>query len=447
MKASTKAGLITTGLYAATSLALPAFAAVKEEPKEAPVEVINLENVKTTKEADELFHIKIQEYSLDKKLSSGEVRNLHSILIKEKQLLDEGKFTINENYFKGKKETEPLVQERTKLEKELKQLEEIKEPDTFFLSYLSEKIGKIEDELNWRYPGILDKKNTKLNLSYPADMRLESSGSIFKEIARTVHHKISSRYNDNSLELISEKDSEKLTLRDVALLLECMESYKTKLENVQDSLKVGVLKERIDDLRSQENRIWQKILSNKEKEGIDSYVNSQSELNERLVKFSEYINFEDKSKEFIEKFDDYKKYWSFSLVAEEKLYKKAPVLYTFLSKDNQRLSENSLNQYLKSEGLEAKVAELKNPRLCKFPAWWFILINGFSIPIVRNLLIRKYVGDDCDSAYGWSTGAGFGNGFVGLLVTDGLHPAAFWIRMATPLAIQPIKRLLNIKDV
>jgi len=299
------------------------------------------------------------------------------------------------------------------------------------------------------YPGILDKTGTDLNISYPADMEIENITfqGLIKEISKDIDYKLNLEYDDKILETVSEKLKEDYTLRDVALLLKTIDVYETRLKKSGDLLKRELFKKELKELKLQERNIWQKILGNEKKEDVDLYLKLQKDNAETSRRFSDYLAFEDTAKEFIKKFGDWNKYWSGSVLKTEIVRSKAPKMYMMLNKKNQLSIEDAVNQYVKSTGLEAEVKTLKNPKLYKFPLWWCVLVNGFLAPIIRNMLVTKYMdtSSSLKPSYGFSFFLGMGNGSIGLALTDGLHPLAFWARMATPLVIQPAKRIFKIK--
>jgi len=74
MKKSAKIGLVGSAVYAATSLALPAFANVDS------VKPVNLEQVTTSQQTKNIYEIKLAEYTGDKKLTSPEIEELDKLL-------------------------------------------------------------------------------------------------------------------------------------------------------------------------------------------------------------------------------------------------------------------------------------------------------------------------------------------------------------------------------
>ena len=432
-------GLAGAAFYAA-SLAMPVHAEAKQEQV---VPQTRLEQVITVKQAETLYQERLNEYSADKKLDSGEIGQLHGILVREKELLD-GKKPVIEKYFSTKKDLSVFPEKISKLEE---RLEHLGKSDNTFLGYLSEKKERIEDLLNEEYPGLLNKKDAQLNIVYSSDMEITDSELkyLIEETAKTLHSKLSLVYDDNVLKKVSETSIGSLDLKDVAKLLEVMQSFMLKLEGPNH---IGITKEmlekQIEDLTLQEKDLWQGVINVQEKEKVEGYIKTLSDIDRRLNMFSDYISFEGKVKDFVERFGDRNEYWSDSafgitILKEKEGYKASA---NFLN-NSKGTVEDRLNHYLESKGLDAKVKDLKNPVNPKFHVMWCLLVHGFFIPIVRNLLVRKYVGARDEDDYLIAAAAGLGSGALGTIFTDGLHPLAFWMRMGTPLVIQPLRKILK----
>lgn len=442
MKTNTKIGLATSAVYTATSFALPALVAAKEEPKPVPVETISLKGVDTVKDARTLFYEKLTEYSEDKELNFGEIRNLSSVLAKEKELLNKTNIALSEDHVQADKKISEIYEKRVNLEGKL---EGLKETNNAFLNYLIVQREKVEGLLEKTYPGMLDKENTPLNLSFSPYLLLPASlQPSIKQIIISVHNMLSLDYKDSSLKHISEKKVA-LELIDVAELLKIIANYESTLINAQNDLasRKKELEQDIKALKSQESAIQKKLSESKVETA--AYLEAESNIIEKLEMFSNYLVFKDRADEFIKRFGSRNEYWSFSLLENKLLDNKAKSLYRFLvDKSNKVSIEKTLDNYLQSQGLEAKVTSLKNPLDRKFSMWWIVLVNGLMAPMMRNILIRGYMGGGNEDKYLFSALAGCGNGIFGLLVIDGLHPLAFWARMASPVLIQPLKRAFKL---
>lgn len=437
MRTGTKISLFTSGLYAASALALPAYANVtQEKPKEFPVEAINVENIETTQEANQMFNEKLRQYCSDRFLNSKEIRNLHEILVKEGQLYEQESTSAMNKSLYYQSELNDIQKKRTHFEKKLKSLGEY---NTQFRNYLSEQRKKIEELLEEEYPGIIKKEDIKLNIIHPSNIRIERGdfNVLIRETIQVVHNNINIEYNDNTLELLTE--GHEFILRDVAKLLRLMENYEIKLEGSNDNMEEREkLKKEIESLNQKEKETYQELIKEKK---IQESFSGERDISRRKKTFKKYIEYKDTAKEFVERFEDLNNYWSYSLI--KFLYYSDNGIDSYLSslsEDEKNIAEDVLKQYLNHEGLEAEIEGLKRPTKLRFPFWWWIPVNGFAIPMIRNVLIRLYLKPEDDWGYGGSLGAALGNGALGTLITDGLHPLAFWARLATPLLIQPLKK-------
>ncbi|MBU4502788.1 MAG: hypothetical protein KKA79_09405, partial [Nanoarchaeota archaeon] len=331
-------------------------------------------------------------------------------------------------------------------------LDKIKEPDNFFLDYLIEKKVEIKEKISAEYPGILDKSDSNLNITYPADIEINTANlqTLIKDTAKEINSKLMMRYNDSSLNGVANTSRDSLELKHIAKLIKVIEIYELKLISAK---KVGgtdiALKNNIKKLKSEEETIWKSNLGAEEKKLFEEYLENNSDVLSKSRLFSEYVVYKHKADDYLEKFGDKNRYWSDSIFAEirREMQEGYKDLDAFLDDDNKNLVQDSLNDYLKSEGLEAKVADMKNPSNLKFNLLWCLLGNALLFPIIRNFMVKKYVDDDPNGEdYFGSFTAAVGSWGVGCAITDGLHPLAYWVRMASPLVIQPVRKLLKGKD-
>lgn len=449
LKPDVKVGLVTTSIYFATTFGLPAYAIASSEEQPAKVlEPTNLEQITTFEQANTVYDEKLKEYTLDKELDYHECKDLLAISSKAKYLLDEKKPENIEKYFEVKDKVDNLSKQRVNLEQSL---DKIKEPDNFFLDYLVEKRAEIKEKTAEQYPGILDKEGSELNITYPADIDLndDSLKTLIKTIAKDVRTKLVVRYNDDILKGVANTNRDGLELKHIAKLLKVMETYEVKLKEAK---KVGgtdvTLKSDIKKLKSEEDTIWKANLSEEDKQLFEWYLENNSDVLSKSRILLEYITYKHNADEYLEKFEDKNVYWSDSILAEVLRGRKEGYndLEAALENDNRDMVQDSLNNYLKAEGLEAKVADLKNPSNLKFPFAWCIAFNGLILPIIRNIMVRKYVDRDADSEeyFGSVCAAGI-SWLVGGAITDGLHPLAYWARMASPLVIQPAFKIFGGK--
>ena len=78
MKKSVKVGLATSAVYAATSLALPAFAHLGN-----PIQSLDIKEVTTVEQTKSLYKEKLAEYAVDKIIDHNEIAQLVEIKDKE----------------------------------------------------------------------------------------------------------------------------------------------------------------------------------------------------------------------------------------------------------------------------------------------------------------------------------------------------------------------------
>lgn len=454
---TTKIGLVGSVVYAASAFAFPAYAAVKEEkPKTEVITIEELERADTIEAADTLFHSKLEEYCSDKKLKSGEIRNLHTILVKKKGLFDE-RMVADERYTN-------LAEEATSLHKKIEDLEKK-------LSVLEEPVDiyrgkeKIKGLLEREFPGIFDEKKSPFNITYPSSEKIEQESLrvLVRDMARALNQVLKIDNEDEILDSILEKAPAYYTLKDVSKFFTLIEKYKPDIARFNESFKEKeALVKGLQDLKQKEKSILDE-LSDKENKILVSLSNSSGNPAKLLEPFSDYILFEDRAKEFIKNVEDISKYWSVCIdkrdALEEKIVLEDHRLEEEGVKDGynsyyhkifkkEKWIEKALNDYISSQGLNAKVNPLKDPSKYKFPAW-LMYLGGSTLPIIRNLLVRRYIGDARQDAgaYGVVSLCGALNGLVGIFFLDGLHPWIFPIRMATPLVFEPLIRKIKFFGV
>jgi len=437
----TKVALAGTALYAATLLSVPVYAAVKNEKVTEP---INLEQVTTPDQAEYLYKEKLNEYVLDKELDSGEIRNLNNILLKEQNLFDKQSPQV-EKYTILKKKTSKISNELSDLEAQLKEFDN---PNNMLLSYLYERREQVEDLWETEYPGVIKKKDLEFNVVYSSDTRIFGADlcKLIKETIKELNSRITIDYNDSSLSKLLDQDI--YEMKDVVKLLKVMKTYEAKLEKFNEGfIKKQELEQKIKELKLQKDIIWEKEMSLEQKNKIEAYINSHIEVSKRLSVFSDYTHFEDKAKKYAEKFGDRNGYWAWSVLAQAILEEKEGYEEAtgFINNETKSTIEKSFNSYLKSQGLDARVKDLKNPRNFKFSLFWCALVNAFFFPLIRNILVKSYVGPRNEDEYMMSMGGACISWGVGGVLTDGLHPMAYWVRMASPLYMQPLKKLFKIK--
>ncbi|MBU4502905.1 MAG: hypothetical protein KKA79_09995 [Nanoarchaeota archaeon] len=452
LKPDVKVGLFSTAIYMATAFGLPAYAAVAQDSvkEEQLINKTDLSTILTLPQAEEVYKQKLTEYSTDKIIDHEEIKDLKSILEKEKQLFDSRKILLK-NYSSTR---EKLAVNSKKIKRLERYLNFFKEPNNIFLNYLTHKKMGVEDMLSEKYPGIMDKDEIKMNVVYPADIKItnKEARNLIERVFEDVHVKISTEYNDNTLEdTYNILEEEYLQIKDIILLLKVMDDYKNLLEDINvGKITKESLEKQIQDIKSQEVLEWEKVMTSEEKEDTESYLSLSSDLDEKIRMFSQFLTYNDKVDYFVENFGDMNRFWADSLISMESRDSKPEYReYKSFFRNNKETIENSLNDYLKGEGLEATINDLKDPSKLKFHLALCLGINGFLLPMIRNLLIRKYVGfsgnvNYTEDKYLASAGAAAISWGIGIILTDGLAPWAYWVRMGTPLVLQPAKKILKI---
>ncbi|MBU4502785.1 MAG: hypothetical protein KKA79_09390 [Nanoarchaeota archaeon] len=440
MNKKAKLSLAGVVLYTTTSLALPVYVLAKQDNAEE-LPLINLEQVTSVSQAENLYKEKIAEYSSDKELSSQEIRNLHSIVTKESQLMKTTDISMTD-YLSVKNKTERINTERQELEKELASFSE---PNDLLRNYIMERRKKIETDWGKESPGILKKDNFEYNVTYSTDDKIvnEEINNFIRETVIELNIRLSADYNDKSLSDFGKNDS--FSFKSVLKILAIMKSYEEKLEKFNEgAVRIAEIDKRIEELKKAEYSAWAGAMTSEQKEDVETLIGVDSSLSGRARLFYDYILFEDKAKDFAENIVDRSKYWSYSLVrmSEEEDSEDYKEAYKFVNENSKASIESAINEYLKSEGLESKVAELKDPTNIKFGAL-ITLALAIGAPILRNILIKTYVGPRDEEEYLMSMGAGFCNGLFGMLIIDGLAPWVYPARMMSPLVLQPLRKWLE----
>ncbi|MCG2718536.1 MAG: hypothetical protein L6408_06870 [Nanoarchaeota archaeon] len=439
MSKKAKISLVGTALYATTSLALPAYAAVKQDSV-LEVGPINLEQVLNVEQAELLFKEKINEYSEDKLLNNQELQNLYWIEKHKINLMQDKKAKIEEEY---KNNTEVATQH---LEEKIKNYQ-TELGDTLNISVFADLRNKLDKEILTFYSALINTE--KGNVAYNADTLIESKlNAPLKEVIKGVDNVLKQYYNMDIMGMLLGK--EKYTINDVLTVYNIM---KDRAENYYKSDKEE-LKDKIKSVKEDMGRIVNSDANKAIKDRINGLEDNISVENYLLDKFCNYFAGKEDVKKFEEKYGNYNNHFSMGMIKTEILSNKGlettkewdPLDALYIAEknfesDNKKLI-STLETRLSKLAPDVKVEELGNPAKMKIPMW-LGLVLGFVIPVARNLLIKSYVDgkDKSNIPYGFSAIAGFTNGTLGFLF-DGLHPLIYPARLfATPLIIQPAKKI------
>jgi len=435
MKTSAKMGLVGTALYA-TTLAAPVYSAVKEEIVQ-PIQPINMEQITNSEQAGTLYNEKLIEYTSDKFLESKEIENLYTIKSKEKELMVSERKGLIDNY------NGDIGEKIEKIDTEITQCRQILDGSKKIKS-LNGTRKDLEEKILVYYPALVDK--SKGNIVYEANYDLPRDyNKVFKELVIEADKILRELYNDNSLKPLTD-GKYYYDLNDVLVLYNILQgkdsgpdlnkekSILVRISNLENE-KEGLLKANPDFLTLKSNI-----------ESFEKNIVKNSEIAHILKR---YIDNKGYVKEFEEKFGNYNNKLSIGFLKEKFLRKKGMKRdLEYMTADIQTNQEGiilGLGLHLKSYNLTTSIEEIGNPAKTRLS--WFLgsIILGVGFPVVRNLIVKKYVkGKEATGAeYILTTFVGVGNG-IGGVVLDGLHPLVFPVRMLTPLVFQPVFKLFKI---
>ncbi|MBU4502902.1 MAG: hypothetical protein KKA79_09980 [Nanoarchaeota archaeon] len=451
LKPDVKVGLACTAFYFA-SLATPIYAAVEQELNR--VEPTNLEQITTSEKAKTLYKEKIMEYSSDNIFEVDEIRNLYGINKKETKLLGKEKTKL-ENQLEVNTNTDDLDKQILRYEEKLEEGAKV--------SVFEPVRKKLEMDVLSYYEGLMA-KDGKWNIVYSAETKLHPGlNPVMKEVITEID-KIMKQYNkDSNLGLFFKKDEYKI--QDILALYGLMDR-KDYFDNVAEDdtkNKLAMLRQRKEDIiDSEQNTALKKKIA-----VLDETLEKNSDA---TAYFKAYFDYKEEIKEFEAKYGNANNDWAHSFIKSviyegKGLRPSSSDRFNALEikekefKGQQKAVVLGLESYLNSQELLARepisqelsssiirVEELGNPATKKFPWWLGTFVMGMGAPIIRNLIIKGYTrGRNVynEGEYFAAGIAGLGNGVVGMVFLDGLHPFVFPARMLTPLVLQPFFKLID----
>lgn len=450
MKRSFKIGLAGSLAYTALTFApslVGVAGAVRLWPHQSSTDVKQITTEQGLESAENTYHKKLVEYASDKLLTSDEIKNLHTMQGEMLDILNTEKKILETEYIKKyRAKTEKLDEEINKYKQQLKN-EESKGNKP-----LDELRKKLEETISEYYPALLNKDKWPVTYSAETMLKPELITS-FRSIVVEADRILKEQYGDNHLEPLLKV--RQYIINDILILYNAITKER---EKTHSEVQEAELKKKITALEHETYEIDSspQILPLKNKiKKYDAEIGKKGEL---IRCFEDYFILEKQIQEFEERYGNFNKEFAISAVKEvllkerglERIYddvkSDSPILsgYEKRFETSQDNMISGLETYVKSEGLEVEIERLRNPAKTRLPWWLAQIVLGMGVPVVRNLLVKGYVrGSKAEGfEYFMSAIAGFGNGCLGGLITDGLHPLAYPARLIiTPLIFQPIFRI------
>ena len=431
-----KLGLLGVGFCVAGALASPGYSAVEQEQV---VPQTRLEQVTTIEQAETLYQERLNEYSADKKLDSGELKSLYGIQLTRKDLLKKQREPLAKNYDKAAGiEIKSLDSKIKGCKGRLTSKEKI--------SVFAKTRERLDEKILVHYPFLVDENEG--NVVYPARGMLEPElNAVFKGIVVEADKILRQYYQDNRLGLILKKNE--FCFNNVISLYNLI---KDQDDDYFDNSYEADLKEKISILEGKKSRILN-LEQNLALKNRLSYFDKEIRETSRFTKrCKDYFDQKENVKNFEDKYGNFNNQFSIGVITRDILAikklkgKRSTFGLTLASerfeRDNDKII-SGLEACIGSEGLS--VEGLENPAKTKLPFWLGTLLLGLGFPIARNLIIKRYVkGTDTDvDEYVLSGISGLTNGFAGFMLIDGLHPLIYPARMLTPLVMQPLFKILK----
>ncbi|MBU4502903.1 MAG: hypothetical protein KKA79_09985 [Nanoarchaeota archaeon] len=432
MSKKAKFSLAGTLIYATTSLALPAYAVVKQDLAEVnTISQVELAPIKTVEQANTLYEEKLADYASDNLLVHKEIENLYKIQQLKKMCLEEEKKIAVAEY---KKKT-PEVEE---IDAQLNQAR-IGLDSKKSLAVLSEHKKDLDEKVLGYYTGLLDEKS---NLTYPANMLLESEiNGVFKNIVIEADKILNQYYSDDYLSPLLNKTQ--YNLNDILTVRKHINSK----ADIFEIAKKQVLRDNIAEIGNK--RV--KLLDTDRIKAIEIKINN---INDKIsnhshleVYFKNYLTKKNDINTFEKKYGNFNKEINVSAFKRQKLKDASQFKLSAKQKSFERVNKHtieSLESYFKNKNLNVEVEDLNNPAKTLVPLLAGLLLT-FALPIARNWLVKAYTsgGKAKFGEYGLSAIPGFLNGALGAVFIDGLHPLVFPVRMLTPLVYQPFFKWMD----
>ncbi|MBU4502782.1 MAG: hypothetical protein KKA79_09375 [Nanoarchaeota archaeon] len=435
MSKKAKISLGGTVLYATTSLALPVYAVV-QEPVQEVVQPVNLENIVTIDQAESLYKEKIAEYSADKIINIDELNNLYKVSSKLKELLPRKSNELITEYSEKGVELEKVDSE---IKKYNQQLESNKK-----LRLLADVRERLDKEVLIYYPALIDK--SRGNVVYGAGDNLTGGlNTVLKDIISKANNILKEAFNDNSLERILKYKY--YDMNDILVIYNIIQGRDTSLDLEKEKkilLEISGLEKQKAEILAQN----QEVLVIKEgMENIENLIDQNSKQNHLYKRYFEQKDF---IKNWEGQFGNFNKEWAVGLIKEIVMQDKGlkggdlDDHMREIRRNNMEVISN-LESNIRNYGFDVEVEDISNPAAKRIPWWLGTIALGFGIPIVRNLIVKKYVKSKKanDGEYFAAGFVGTANGVVGLAF-DGFHPLVLPVRLLSPLILQPAFKLFKI---
>lgn len=431
-KKSVKIGLVSSAVYAASTLAIPTFADTVEKPEPTIVQPVNLEQITTVEQAGNLYKEKLTEYVSDKKLNEEEIKNLTNILEQKREILKS-----EYNKLEGSLDLEVYD-----IHKKIKQTEirisELQEKKT----YSPESFEKIKEDFDRQilsyYPSLIERNE---NIVYSSSERLDrESNDTMRELVRKADYYLQKHYSDKTLDPLTRKWE--FTLRDVVafykILHEGREPIKIAYEKIEEEK--TKLEKKLEGLAKEYEKIEEQRMNLRSQ--LYALVRESAHVDSMIATNNNYLAIKAGIKEFKQEYGDLTRYMTFSITSLDKFHADAGC---GLKKRNE-VAEN-IQSHLLEEGFpDVKIEGLEDPVKTMFPwPWWITVLFGAAFPLFRNLLTASFVRRKIDVLD--ATGPLFEVMF-GTVFLDGLHPLIFPLRVfGLPFIIEPIRALTGWRDV
>lgn len=435
MKNTTKVGLVSSAVYAASSFALPAFANTVEQPVFQPVDV---ERITTVEQAENIYNTKLAEYAQDRKITVDEIKHLTEIKSRARSIVKGQLNSLEKEEQKLTEKAQELYNPLRAYEKKLANLDnQLQHPNA--KKSLEENLNQLEKEVLAHYPGLIKKDK---GLIYSAETELlQPYKDAFNRITKDTHNILEQNYGDNSLCIYWGR----YTLRAVVAFHDLL---KAKISTIKDD---GSIDEKV--LLQEKQELTAKIKSLEAER--DSLLNSKhtkqlganiKQLRGELARIEysykplqDYLVAHDKIESFVEKHNDLSKYYSLSLIDLDHYYHDCktgvhtsaiPYIRMRISLGDCKGLVSDVKSYFKGHGFEVSVVDkLRNPAKPKLPLW-FIPMTIFA-PMFRNMFVIKYLGGGKQTGKDYGCAFGWGAAETGLFLPflDSVHPLVYPVRM------------------
>ncbi|MCG2718685.1 MAG: hypothetical protein L6408_07625 [Nanoarchaeota archaeon] len=444
MKISKKAklGILGATFYTATTLAAPIYATVEQNTK--PNNQLTLEQATTIEQIDSLYNQKLIDYTSDKVIEHSEIVDLKSIQEKKFEILKVEHNPLEEEY------NEKIKRPVDELETQIRKLSE--KVHYGKANVLDDINTKLKEGILIHYPALLNSEKGK-NVTYASDTPIEQ-GLVepFREIIKEADDLLKQYYDDNNLEFLITKESYDINnLLGVYHLLKDKKGFTSSKMKKQLNDKIAALQEEIEVIGGSEEK---KTIKAK----LDSIEINYKKIRDIYSDFSTYLDAKEDTEKFEKKFGDFSKQVSISFLKNDFLDNEVDISYLESHnaiwkigdryEGNIQSSTKGLEEHFKEQGYDVEVKDIHNPAKPLLPYWWLGMAAGLFLPVIRNLIIKKYIkGSETSGEEMFYSGmGGLINGAVGVFLIDGLHPLIFPARMLTPVVLQPLFKYGRMKS-